>query len=101
MRSVWIKRLCGLLNYSKQIRFSLLLVVLILLSIFPGGILQPTEKRGETGASFINGKCDQKVFPNGLTLLIASTHDHELVSVNLYARMGTLYEAPDQIGISL
>jgi zinc protease len=101
MRSVWIKRLCGLLNYSKQIRFSLLLVVLILLSIFPGGILLADGEEGVRPApASLTANVIKKVFPNGLTLLIKPTHDHELVSVNLYARMGTLYEAPDQIGIS-
>lgn len=101
MRSVWIKRLCGLSNHKRQRRFSLVWGVLILLSLFPGALLLAGGEEGVRPAPVsLTANVIKKVFPNGLTLLIKPARDHELVAVNLYARMGTLYEAPDQIGIS-
>src|SRR5690554_3609047 len=100
MRSVWIKRLCGLLNHKKQKRFSLVLGILILLMILPGYLLASGGEEVRPSPASLTANVIKKVFPNGLTLLIKPNYDHELIAVNLYARMGTLYEAPDQIGIS-
>ncbi|HEY8344951.1 MAG TPA: pitrilysin family protein [Bacillota bacterium] len=100
MRSVWRKRRCGLLNHKKQIRFSLLLGVLILLAILPAYLLAGGKEEERPAPVSLTANVIRKVFPNGLTLLIKPTYDHELIAVNLYARMGTLYEAPEQVGIS-
>lgn len=95
-----IKKYSGLSLHKKRTRFSLVLGVLILLTIFPGYLLASGEEEVRPAQASLTANVIRKVFPNGLTLLIKPNHDHDLITVNLYARMGTLYEAPDQKGIS-
>lgn len=85
---------------KKFIGFGLVFGLIILMMVSDYA-LASEKKEIKTARASLSTNVVKKVFSNGLTLLIKPNYDHDLVSVNLFARMGTLYESPSKNGISV
>jgi zinc protease len=95
-----MKKISEALITKKFIGFGLVFGLLILMMISDYA-LAGEKKEIKTARTSLSTNVVTKVFSNGLTLLIKPNYDHDLVSVNLFARMGTLYESPSKKGISV
>lgn len=95
------------IQYTKTFRvlmFSLnyliLGVFIIMSSIIPSYAKDALKTESRTNKTSITTNVVKKVFINGLTVLVKPSYEREIVAVNLFARMGPLYESPEQKGIS-
>jgi predicted Zn-dependent peptidase len=83
-------------------RLCLFIGLLIAMSFVIPVYAKEDTKKTETNLvqTSITTNVIRKVFANGLVLLIKPNPGREIVSVNLLARMGPLYEPPERKGIS-
>ncbi len=87
-----------LIKSRRRSGLSLILCLWILLLLVPGYARE--NKMEKTATNQLTANVIRKVYDNGLTLIIKPNYDNEIVAVNLFTRMGTLYEPPTQKGIS-
>lgn len=86
--------------HSKSILLWLALSIFIIILSIPSFAKdeKPVESMSRKSSSSAN--IIKKVYSNGLTLLIKPNYDNEIVTVDLFLRMGELYESTSQVGIS-
>jgi zinc protease len=83
-----------------RLNYLILGVFIIMSSIIPSYAKDALKTESRTNETSITTNVIKKVFTNGLTVLVKPNYDREIVAVNLFARMGPLYESPEQKGIS-
>ncbi len=82
------------------IKLCLLFLACILIISIPGYAQDTSGSVASPSEFSLTSNVIKKVYDNGLTLIIKPNYDNEIVAVNIFTRMGTLYELPNQKGIS-
>jgi predicted Zn-dependent peptidase len=83
-----------------KLSFYIVMILFLMASTLPSYADNPSQGKSSLNRTSITTNVIKKVFPNGLTLLIKPNYDREVVAINVLARMGPLYESPNQKGIS-
>ena len=95
-----------ILTILKKLRscfgLKLLLTMLLFLAVMTTGYTKDSASAGSDRIASANYSASviEKVFDNGLTLLIKPNPGNEVVAVNLMLKMGLNYEPLDKLGVS-